>query len=141
MKPGRPKSHIKGKWVTWKANEVINFYELDQKENLIYTDGLIKPHHTYKVNEQAPKNQEKEANSNANQVVLKPKVSEIDNYAKDSSSKTAKPAPAPKLAQEDGTEGLFDYTFDFSNVLNGDNEEFSFFDNINSDQEESWWNH
>ena len=139
MKPGRPKSHIKGKWVTWKENHKICFYELDQKENLVRTNGQIQIHHFVEIDENNTKNYESKAQNDSNQVVLKPNVSEIDNYVKDSTSKTAKPAPAPKLAQEDGSEGLFDCTFDFSNVINGDNEEFSFFDSLNSDQEELWW--
>lgn len=138
MKPGRPKSHIKGKWVTWKENNKISFYELDQKENLIRINNQIQPHHIIDNDLNKATEQDNVEQNDSNQVVLKPKISEIDNFVKDSTSVAAKPAPV--LTPEIQTSPLFDCTLDLSSVLIGDNEtdEFQFFDS-NSDQDEIWW--
>ncbi|OHS98589.1 hypothetical protein TRFO_35022 [Tritrichomonas foetus] len=47
MKPGRPKSRIKAKWVTWEDNGCRKFFQLDNSGNLVLTSNKqIEAHHS-----------------------------------------------------------------------------------------------
>ena len=49
MKRGRPKTHIKAKWVTFMNDDTESFFELDDKGKLIPHNKKIVPHHTNKL--------------------------------------------------------------------------------------------
>jgi hypothetical protein len=48
MRPGRPSSHVKPKWVTWRddSKAVCEFYELDSAGKLVGGSSNFMVHHT-----------------------------------------------------------------------------------------------
>lgn len=49
MRPGRPASHIKAKWIAWCKNGESTYYELDGKGNLIKSSDSDFIHETYRT--------------------------------------------------------------------------------------------
>ena len=52
MKPGRPTSHIKARYISWNDGETQLFYALDSKGNLERVDRKICVHHSRQIQPQ-----------------------------------------------------------------------------------------
>ena len=59
MKRGRPTSHIKAKWITYRDNDEETYFELDDKGRIISNQqSRIAPHHSIPIPMMQPKKPE-----------------------------------------------------------------------------------